>query len=135
MRRPIIVLVMVLALVGAACGGGGGGDAGGGGTPATSAPAGGGGGDAAHGQELFKQTCAACHGTKAEGIEGLGKPLTKSEFVQGLSDDELVAFIEQGRPASDPENTTGVDMPPKGGNPSLSDADLYDIVAWLRTLQ
>ena len=35
----------------------------------------------------------------------------------------------------DPANTTGVAMPPKGGNPALKEADLADIVAYLRTLE
>jgi hypothetical protein len=39
-----------------------------------------------------------------------------------------------GRSTTDPANTTGVDMPPKGGTPSLSDEDLTDI-NYLRTLQ
>ncbi|WP_448601203.1 hypothetical protein [Thermoflexus hugenholtzii] len=42
-------------------------------------------------------------------------------------------FIKKGRPATDPANTTGVDMPPKGGNPALTDQDLADIIAFLRT--
>jgi disulfide bond formation protein DsbB len=46
-----------------------------------------------------------------------------------------VAFIKVGRGVDDPANTTGVAMLPKGGNPGLSDQDLYDIVAYLRTLQ
>jgi disulfide bond formation protein DsbB len=40
-----------------------------------------------------------------------------------------------GCSTSDPENTTGVAMPPKGGNPSLSDGDLQNVVAYIRTLQ
>ena len=39
-----------------------------------------------------------------------------------------------GRPADDPANTTGVAMLPKGGNPSLTDADLTDIVHFLKSL-
>ena len=49
--------------------------------------------------------------------------------------DELGASLEVGRPTSDPANTTGVDMPPKGGNPSLSEEDIDHIVAYLRTVQ
>jgi disulfide bond formation protein DsbB len=58
-----------------------------------------------------------------------------SEFIAGFSDEALIAFIKQGRPISDPLNTTGVDMPPKGGNPILSDAQLLDIVAFIRSIQ
>ena len=93
------------------------------------------GGDAVAGQEIYSGTCAACHGPTAEGITGLGLPLANSPFVQSMSDDELVAFIAVGRGADDPVNTTGVGMPPKGGNPSLDEDDLLDVVAYLRTLQ
>ena len=47
---------------------------------------------------------------------------------------DLVTLITSGRPASDPANSTGVDMPPKGGNPSLSEESIRDIVAYLKTL-
>ena len=92
-------------------------------------------GDAATGEELFTATCLACHGEGGVGIEGLGKDMTTSTFISGLSDAELLAFMKVGRSTSDPENTTGVDMAPKGGNPSLDDADLIDIIAYMRTLE
>lgn len=79
--------------------------------------------------------CAGCHGLGGEGVKGLGKPLVDSAFVAGRTDAELVAFIKQGRALDDPANTSGIAMPPKGGNPALSDGDLLDIVAFIRTLQ
>ncbi len=91
-------------------------------------------GDAAKGEENFVKTCSACHGPEGKGIEGLGKDMTTSEFIAGKSDEELVTFIKTGRSTSDPLNTTGVDMPPKGGNPALNEEDLYDIVAFIRTI-
>jgi disulfide bond formation protein DsbB len=87
----------------------------------------------AAGQQLFI-TCAACHGPDAQGIDGLGKTLVGSEFVNGLSDSGMVDFIKVGRDPSDPLNTTGVAMLPKGGNPDLTDDDLFDIVAYIRSL-
>jgi disulfide bond formation protein DsbB len=36
---------------------------------------------------------------------------------------------------SDPLNTTGIAMPPKGGNPALTDGQIVDIVAYLRSIQ
>jgi disulfide bond formation protein DsbB len=45
-----------------------------------------------------------------------------------------VDFNKPGRPATDPLNPTGVDMPPRGGNPALTDDDLVDIVAFLRSI-
>lgn len=92
-------------------------------------------GDATKGKTLFAGTCASCHGPDAKGLPNLGKDLTTSAFAKGLSDEDLLKFILKGRPASDPANTTGVDMPPRGGNPALKDADLKDIIAYVRTLE
>ncbi len=85
------------------------------------------------GKELFAGTCASCHGPDAKGLPGLGKDMTTSEFVRKQTDTQLLEFIKKGRPATDPANTTGVDMPPKGGNPALTDQDLADIIAFIRT--
>jgi mono/diheme cytochrome c family protein len=85
------------------------------------------------GRDLFAGTCVACHGPEARGIPGLGKNLTTSTFVSGLTDDELIAFIIKGRPVGDPLNTTGVAMPASGGNPSLDNAKLHLIVAFIRS--
>ena len=129
--KPIRTLIVCLALIGlvlAACGGGGSAPSA---PPAQPAPS----GDAAKGKSLFEGTCAACHGQNAKGMPGLGKDLTISEFAKGKSDSDLVAFIKVGRPVSDPLNTTGVEMPARGGNASLTDQDLFDIVAYLRTLE
>ena len=91
-------------------------------------------GDAEKGKENFVKTCSACHGPEGKGIEGLGKDMTTSKFIADKTDEDLVSFIKVGRTTSDPLNTTGVDMPPKGGNPALSEEDLYDIVAFIRTI-
>ncbi len=119
----VSVVFIIGALVMAACGPGA--------PAATPTPI----GDAAAGQTKFAGTCTSCHGPEAKGMPGLGKDLTTSEFVASQADLDLVAFLLQGRPASDPANTVGVDMPPKGGNPALAEKDLKDIVAFLRTLQ
>ncbi len=128
--KRIVALLGVLVLVLAACGGGE--DSGGDGANGNNLPSA---GDAAAGEEIYTSTCAACHGADATGIEGLGKDLHNNAFVNGLSDAELVDFINEGRGADHPDNETGVAMPPKGGNPSLDDDDLMDVVAYLRTLK
>ncbi len=87
------------------------------------------------GYQLYISSCAACHGEGAEGIEQLGLPLTTSGFVRGETDDALVKFIKSGRPMWDVNNTTGIDMPPKGGNPAITDDQLQQIVEYLRALQ
>ncbi|MGH2570797.1 MAG: c-type cytochrome, partial [bacterium] len=92
-------------------------------------------GDPAKGSALFGTTCAACHGPGAQGMEGLGPSLVGNEFVGGLDEAGLVAFLKAGRALDDPRNTTGLLMPPKGGNPLLSMQDLADIAAHLRGFQ
>ena len=85
------------------------------------------------GQGIFQSICSACHGFDARGLPGLGKNLIESQFVHGLTDDQLLAFIIHGRDTSDPMNTTYVAMPPRGGNPSLTDDQLRSVIAYLRT--
>jgi disulfide bond formation protein DsbB len=92
-------------------------------------------GDPAAGEGHYNSVCIACHGPGGEGVVNLGKPFTTSEFVHSTSDEDLLTFVKTGRPISDPANTTGVDMPPKGGNPALSDEQILDIIAYIRTLQ
>jgi mono/diheme cytochrome c family protein len=104
-----------------ACGGGGGDSAGGG-------------IDLALGEKLFRQTCATCHGMDGQGIDNLGKPIVGNEFVALTSDANLLKFLIEGRPATHPDNERGVDMPPRGGNPGLTDDDLASIVAYARVL-
>jgi disulfide bond formation protein DsbB len=85
------------------------------------------------GRAIYSSTCSACHGLDARGIPGLGKNLIESTFVHGLSDEELLHFIIVGRDPSDPANTTGIPMPARGGNPSLTDDQLRSVIAFLRT--
>ena len=128
--KRLFAILAALALVLVACGGGGAGNGDSSGTTAPAASS----GDPAAGETIFASTCASCHGPDARGLEGLGKDLHSNAFLAEMSDDEVVDFLKVGRSASDPANDTGVDMPPKGGNPSLSDDDLYDVTAYLRTL-
>ncbi|HEX9046157.1 MAG TPA: cytochrome c, partial [Verrucomicrobiae bacterium] len=88
-----------------------------------------------HGKQLFTATCTGCHGNQGQGIPHLGKDLQHSQFAGGLNDSQLADFLIQGRAANDPQNTTHVPMPPKGGNPALSTQDITDIVAYLRQLE
>jgi len=137
-RRGITGLLAILTLVSAACSESTGskdttaattGDS----TAATQAPVAGA-GDSVNGEALYNGGCVACHGPNGEGITGLGKPWVGSVFINSSTDAELVAFLNVGRPTDDPLNTTGIAMLPKGGNPSLTDADLQDLVAYMRTL-
>ena len=86
------------------------------------------------GRTLYQASCFSCHNAGAAGVTGhrIGKDLSDNEFVQEHSDEELLTFIKEGRAETDPENITGYEMPPRGGNPNLSDADLLKIIAYLR---
>ena len=127
--RKILIISMLLAVTLAACGG----DTTD--TPAaTDAPVAAS-GDATVGETLFTASCTACHGVDAMGIDGLGKTIVASDFIAATSEGDLVDFLKTGRSASDPENTTGIDMPVKGGNPALDDNDLLDLVAYMKSLQ
>lgn len=89
----------------------------------------------ASGRKIYSSTCIACHGKDGAGIQGNGKALANNPFVQSLDDDALLAFVQSGRAPTDPKNTTGIQMPPKGGNPALSEDDILDVISYLRTLQ
>jgi len=86
------------------------------------------------GREIFVSSCSACHGANGEGIEGLGKSFVTSEFVASSSDKDLMTMIKMGRPIWDAANTTGIDMPPKGGNPAITDDQLNDIISYIRSV-
>ena len=119
------LLLLVLAL--AACGGGGD-DA----APAEAAEAA---ADPEHGAAIYQQSCALCHGKDAQGIPPMGNALVDNAFVQRLDDEAMVEFLLEGRPGNHPDNKSGVLMPPKGGDRTLTRDDLYDVVAFMRTLQ
>lgn len=126
MRRPTtFIAALVVAVAAAGCGGASS-------EPAPTGPLGP--GDIKRGHAVYKSTCQSCHGGDATGISGLGKPLMGSVFVAHLTEVELVEFIKAGRPPSDPDNTTGVDMPAMGGNSSLNVQQLRDIAAYLISL-
>ncbi|MEW6251732.1 MAG: cytochrome c, partial [Planctomycetota bacterium] len=90
---------------------------------------------AAHGRELFLRVCASCHGVRGEGLIGSGKELRANEFVAAREDGKLVEFLKTGRQPWDPDNTTKVQMPARGGDPRVTDDDLRDVVAYLREMQ
>ena len=139
-KRGIFILVatlMIASMLLAACGGGGAGNA--------NANAGNSSNNESkqedaplsqidRGKEIFSGLCIACHGADAKGVAGLGKNLIESEFLASSTDEEMVAFVAEGRPATHPDNTTGVDMPPRGGNPNLTDEDLLAVITYLRSL-
>jgi mono/diheme cytochrome c family protein len=75
------------------------------------------------GEELYLSYCAACHGS--DGAGGLGADLNNNEFIQSLSDLELITFLKEGRPGTAMEEF----------NSLMLDEQLADVVAFLRSLQ
>ena len=126
MTRRYILIVLFVILAGvmlAACGGGD--DAG----PAYTQE------QIDAGEVQYQATCSACHGADGMGIENLGRAIVGSEFVNEQSDTELVEYVKAGRTVDDPLNTTGIAMPPKGGNPALTDEQIQNTVAYIRSIQ
>ena len=87
-------------------------------------------GDPIAGEKIFASACAGCHGLKGEGVPGMSQDMTQSQLIDTKTDQELVEFIKLGGVPGEPPV-----MLPKGGAPSLSDQNLVDIVAYIRSLQ
>lgn len=78
---------------------------------------------AAHdGAQLYRQYCAACHGSTGTG--GVGVPIALPDFLAGVDDDYLRKTVRHGRP--------GRVMPPFA---NLSDAEIEAIVKTIRAWQ
>ena len=91
--------------------------------------------DPENGRSLFGQTCTSCHGANAQGLPHQGVDLRTSKFIADLDDAQLVKFLKTGRQPKDPRSQRGLIMPALGGNPSLVEIELKDIVAFLRQVQ
>lgn len=82
----------------------------------------------AAGKAVYSQTCFACHGTNGKGaIPGVAD-LTKADGALAKSDEDLIKSITAGL------QTPGaaLAMPPLGGNPALSEADVKAVLAYIR---
>lgn len=84
--------------------------------------------DADAGQAVYSQTCIACHGANGEGTIPGVPDFTAADGPLAKSDEELVKSITEGfqRPGSP------LSMPPKGGNPALTEEDVQAVLAYLR---
>ncbi len=130
LRSTITLLIVTLGVLLAACVGdvsspGGAGDT----QPFT------GSGQPVAGGQIYGNACSSCHASDLLGLDGLGNQLAPSEFVATTTERELADYISEGRPANDPDNTMGIEMPPKGGSPWLSDRDMVDVAAYLKASQ
>ena len=83
-------------------------------------------------RHLYTSTCAACHGMQGQGMPRRGASLRASQFVRTGDSAAIAELLARGRAVDDRANFTGVAMPPRGGNPNLSDADLRLLAAYLK---
>lgn len=84
---------------------------------------------------IYNSTCATCHGKDGYGIESLAPTLNKSDWVTG-NKDKVIATILYGLTGpivinGETPKVTG-DMPGIGQNPEFSDADIAEIVSFIR---
>jgi len=88
------------------------------------------GGNAAVGQGIFNTVCAACHGTNAVGIEGVGPPLIHVIYEPSHHADE--AFQRAVAVGVRSHHWGFGDMAPVNG---LTRGDVTMIVAYIREIQ
>ncbi|MBD3610097.1 MAG: cytochrome c [Gammaproteobacteria bacterium] len=82
----------------------------------------------AAGESVYLQACMACHGADGAGLMPGVPDLTEPQGPLNKSDAELMKNIIGGfqSPGSD------MAMPPKGGNPGLSNEDIEAVIRYMR---
>jgi len=77
------------------------------------------------GEQVYKQTCVACHGTDGSGaipgVPDFGERLSKSD--DALLKHIIEGFQSPGSPMA---------MPARGGNPNLSDQDIREALSYIK---
>lgn len=74
----------------------------------------------AQGKAVYEKTCGVCHGTGVAGAPKFGdKAAWKKLVAEGLHDLTEIAIRGEGA------------MPPRGGNPKLSDGEVRAAVAYM----
>jgi mono/diheme cytochrome c family protein len=84
-------------------------------------------GDSSRGHFLFLRNCAGCHGMNGRG--GIAPEIGNPVFQQAATDDFIVRTIRNGRAET---AMPGFQRPEA---PALSDQDLADVLAYVRTLR
>jgi cytochrome c5 len=80
------------------------------------------------GEAIYKQTCIACHGANGQGSVPGAANFTDSKGVLSKSDTVLLEHIIKGYQSPG----SPMAMPPRGGNPKLTDDDLKKTLAYIR---
>jgi mono/diheme cytochrome c family protein len=85
--------------------------------------------DASAGAQVFNQTCVACHGADGKGIMPGMPDFTAPHGVLSLPTTVLEERITDGFS----DGKAPMAMPPKGNNDSLTQADVRNVIAYLRS--
>jgi len=80
------------------------------------------------GQTVYDQSCVSCHGVDGEGMMPGVPDLTAKDSVLNKSETELVRNTLKGMQSPG----SSLAMPPKGGNPELTEQNIIDAVRYMR---
>jgi mono/diheme cytochrome c family protein len=81
------------------------------------------------GQAIYQAHCSACHGANGKGVIPGTQDFTQKGGVLSQSDAVLIDRITQGYQAPG----APMAMPAKGGDPSLTDEQIKQVLAYLRS--
>lgn len=80
------------------------------------------------GKDIFGRTCIACHGADGAGVLPGVPDLTKRDGPLAQPDAVLIERISNGYQSKG----SALAMPPKGGDPSLTERQIRDVLAYVR---
>lgn len=85
-------------------------------------------GDPGAGKAVYNETCIACHGADGGGaVPGVPK-LNNGDGPLAKPDAVLIANITNGFSSG----RSALSMPPKGGNPDLTEKDILNVLGYMR---
>ncbi|HHJ35099.1 MAG TPA: c-type cytochrome [Gammaproteobacteria bacterium] len=82
----------------------------------------------ATGKETFEKTCVACHGADGKGAFPGTPDFTRSDGALSKTDSVLIDHISNGFQSEG----SPMAMPPKGGNPNLSESGIKAVLSYIR---
>lgn len=80
------------------------------------------------GEAIYNQTCIACHGSDGKGKVPGAPDLTNADGPLSQPDEVLLRHITEGFKSPN----SAMAMPPKGGNPSLTESDVQSVLKFMR---
>ena len=83
---------------------------------------------AQNGAELYARTCLVCHGADGTGVMPGVRDLTAVDGPLNKADAALLRSIRDGVPGTD----GALSMPPRGGDPQLTEEDIHQLIDYLR---